>query len=90
LRGRINYIVLILFLLLNKAYATHIVGGEIYYTCLGGDNYKITLKLYRDCFNGQAAFDSPAFIGIYDASNNLLNTLAVNLLVLINYSPSSD
>jgi gliding motility-associated-like protein len=78
LRGRINYIVLILFLLLNKAYATHIVGGEIYYTCLGGDNYKITLKLYRDCFNGQAAFDSPAFIGIYDASNNLLNTLAVN------------
>jgi gliding motility-associated-like protein len=80
LRGRSFYIVLILFLLFTKASATHIVGGEIYYTCTGNNNYKITLKLYRDCFNGQAPFDSPAFIGIYDVSGNLLNTLAVNFI----------
>jgi gliding motility-associated-like protein len=55
--------------------ATHIVGGEIYYTCLGNNNYRITLKLYRDCFNGQAPFDSPAAVGIYNASGTLLNTI---------------
>jgi len=29
--------------------ATHISGGEIYYDCLGGNQYKITLVIYRDC-----------------------------------------
>lgn len=80
MRGRSFYIVLILLLLFNKASATHIVGGEIYYTCLGSNNYKITLKLYRDCFNGQAPFDSPAFIGIYNSSGGLVNTLSVNFV----------
>ena len=78
MRGSVYYIVLILFLLYNKASATHIVGGEIYYTCVGSNNYKITLKLYRDCYNGQAPFDSPAFVGIYNASSGLLNTLSMN------------
>jgi len=61
--------------------ATHIVGGEIYYDCLGGDNYKITLKVYRDCSpnntNG-TLFDDPAPIGIYE-SGFLINTLYVNI-----------
>lgn len=78
MRGRAVYIVVVVFLLFTKAHATHIVGGEIYYTCLGSNNYKITLKLYRDCFNGIAPFDSPAFVGIYDASGNLQNTLSMN------------
>ena len=78
MRGSVYYIVLILFLLYNKASATHIVGGEIYYTCVGSNNYKITLKLYRDCYNGQAPFDSPAFVSIYNASSGLLNTLSMN------------
>lgn len=50
------------------AMATHIVGGEIYYECLGGDQYLITLKIYRDCYNGEAPFDSPATISVYTAS----------------------
>ncbi len=78
MRGRSFYIVLIFFLLFNKASATHIVGGEIYYTCLGNNDYKITLKLYRDCFNGQAPFDAPAYIGIYNSGGGLVNTLSVN------------
>lgn len=32
-----------------QARATHISGGEIYYRCLGGDQYEITLVVYRDC-----------------------------------------
>jgi gliding motility-associated-like protein len=54
----------------NYSNATHLVGGDLYYTCLGQNNYQITLKIFRDCFNGQAGFDSPAFIFIFDANNN--------------------
>lgn len=43
-------------MLFADANATHIVGGELYYTFLGSDNYRITLKLYRDCLNGQPNF----------------------------------
>ena len=29
--------------------ATHLVGGEMYYDHLGGDNYEVHLIIYRDC-----------------------------------------
>ncbi len=38
----------------DEARATHAVGGELTYTCLGSNQYKVTLKFYRDC-NGVAA-----------------------------------
>lgn len=60
-----------------QAWATHIVGGELYYDYLGNNNYRITLKLYRDCLNGVAAYDNPAYVGVYDMSGNLVNNLAI-------------
>lgn len=36
--------------------ASHIVGGEIFYDCLGGNSYKVTLKIYRDC-NSTSPYD---------------------------------
>ncbi len=30
--------------------ATHISGGEIFYECLGNNQYRVTLIVYRDCF----------------------------------------
>src|SRR5690606_16496873 len=33
----------------TTAWATHIAGGEIYYECLGGNQYRITMMVYRDC-----------------------------------------
>lgn len=51
--------------------ASHIVGGEMSYICLGNDQYQITLKVYRDCFNGLAAFDNPTSITIFDGNGNL-------------------
>jgi len=46
----VKKIFFILICLLNlKAIATHIVGGEIIYDKLSGNDYRITLKLYRDC-----------------------------------------
>lgn len=65
--------VLVLFLLFGtRAVATHIVGGELYYDCLGNGQYRLTLKLYRDCNNGQAPFDDPANISIFSAASNQL------------------
>lgn len=62
--------------------ATHIVGGEMNYTCLGNDQYEITLTIFRDCFNGNpnAWFDNPASIGIFDANNVLIEQVLVPLI----------
>lgn len=57
-----------------QARATHIVGGEIYYDCLGNNDYRITLKLYRDCINGVALYDNPAWIGIFNVNGVMLDT----------------
>lgn len=68
-------------LLFKLAEATHIVGGEIYYDNLGGGNYKIHMKAYRDCLNGIPPLDGfpdingntiPAYFTIYDASGNVV------------------
>ncbi len=73
---------LFLLVLPFPARATHIVGGEMNYTCLGNDEYEITLTIFRDCFNGNpnAWFDDPASIGIFDEDNNLLRQVLVPLM----------
>lgn len=58
--------------------ATHIIGGEMYYECMGNNIYKVTLKVYRDCYNGQAQLDNPAYISVYNAQKTLVTTLTVN------------
>lgn len=43
-------IVFIPFILwVNKAEATHVSSADLTYECLGGLNYRFTLKVYRDC-----------------------------------------
>ncbi|MFM7080153.1 MAG: PKD domain-containing protein [Bacteroidota bacterium] len=66
------FISFILLLATMQSLATHIVGGELYYTYLGNNQYEIRLTVYRDCFNGVPPFDDPAYVGIWDASNNLI------------------
>ncbi len=85
MNGRLRYLFpLFLFLLssFQEAAATHIVGGEMNYTCLGDDQYEITLTIYRDCFYGNpnAYFDDPASIGIFDINNQLLQQVLVPLM----------
>lgn len=60
-------------------YATHIVGGEMSYRQLAVNNYEITLKLYRDCYNGIPPFDDPAFITIFNSSGNIITTAQLSL-----------
>ena len=49
--------------------------GEIFYECLGGDQYRITLKVYRDCLNGEAPFDNPATISVYNSAGGHVTDL---------------
>lgn len=58
--------------------ASHIVGGEMSYNCLGGNTFEIKLTVYRDCFYGapNADFDPEASIGIFNANNELVLSLA--------------
>ena len=56
--------------------ATHLVGGEIYYTHLGGDQYLVTLKVYRDCGPANTlgtGFDDQVYIGMWDGSGTIGN-----------------
>lgn len=72
---------LLLALILNgissSVSAAHLVGGEISYICLGGSDYRIKLRVYRDCASGGAQFDTQAAIAIYDSDGNLITNLLV-------------
>ncbi len=73
-----HYLLFLFFAFLSlKNFATHIVGGDMYYDCLGGNNYQITLKLYRDCYNGQAPYDNPATIFIFDNAGNFVDSVEI-------------
>lgn len=65
----------LLLLATTRLCATHIVGGEITYRCLGDSTYEVTLTVYRDCFNGMPWFDEIGYIGVYDTAWNLVNSL---------------
>ena len=72
----------------QESFATHIVGGELNYKNLGGNNYEIRLTVYRDCYVGVPPFDSPAFVGIFDSNNALLQTLQMPYLGLDTLPPA--
>lgn len=59
--------------------ATHIVGGSLTYEQLGGSTYRITLKLYRDCRPGNAAFPNPVTIQIRRNDGSAHTVSSVNI-----------
>ncbi|MCO6484633.1 MAG: PKD domain-containing protein, partial [Saprospiraceae bacterium] len=66
-----------LFLGYPKVNATHIVGGEMNYRCLGNQQFEVILTVYRDCYYGVPFFDNPASVGVFDAGGNLVNNLLI-------------
>lgn len=57
------------------SFAAHITGGEMFYTLVsqaGNDyTYRVTLKLYRDCFSTGAQLDPSAPISIFGNATNI-------------------
>ena len=49
LRKIIQIILFIVFGFFTNAGATHLMGGEITWVCLGNGNYQFQMKVYRDC-----------------------------------------
>jgi gliding motility-associated-like protein len=70
-------IAVILFLVFwtKISFATHIVGGAFDVQWISGNSYRISLKVLRDCRNGQADFNKPTIrIGLYSKNSNTLIT----------------
>jgi gliding motility-associated-like protein len=82
----INYILfLFTFLISAPSFASHMVGGDITYKCLGGNRYEIKFTLYQDCLSGNSAAidaDNPLQYAVYTGNN--FNTFydagSINLL----------
>lgn len=52
-------------------HAFHIVGGEVTYECLGGNQYRINLNVYRDCnCTGCAEYDDPAYLYVFNSAGS--------------------
>jgi gliding motility-associated-like protein len=69
-----NFCILLLFAFPLISSATHLVGGDITYRCLGNDDYEITLTVFRDCGpNSMAPFDNTGVITVYYGDNSYIN-----------------
>lgn len=61
---------IILFLLVpSNMQGLHLVGGEMFYTCLGNNQYEIKLFVYRDCNSSGAPIDPSVVITVFKGSN---------------------
>jgi gliding motility-associated-like protein len=77
-RNLYKYIISLAFTILPLyMMATHIVGGEMNYRCLGNNQYEISLTVFRDCYNGIPPFDAPASVGVFNANNSLVADLRI-------------
>lgn len=73
-----NFIAAIFFLIPSLLNATHLIGGEITYTCIGGNQYEIKVVIYRDCGptnTNATGFDVDGVVTIYDMNNNIYSML---------------
>lgn len=63
-----------------RSHGAHIVGGEMFYTCISDNTYQFTLKIYRDCDAPLAApFDPFSYFGVYTDAGDLVTVLDVEL-----------
>ena len=61
----------------SMTFASHIVGGEVYYDALGNDTYKITFQVYRDCSG--SGFDSPLQYTVFTPNGAIFSTYSIPL-----------
>ena len=76
-----------------KSQANHIAGGEMIYDYLGNNNYKITLKIYRDCKSGNPQFDGilvglPALLSVVDGNGTPVGIYDLGLPAVTKIPPT--
>ncbi len=70
--------------------AFHIIGGELTYTCVGGNTYAFSLDVYRDCLGEGAAFDDPAYLHFFDQNGALLQLPDLPLQGIVELDPEDN
>lgn len=72
----------------SDANSTHVVGGELKYRHIDGDQYEIILTFRRDCLNGavDAQFDDPARIWVFNGDGNIQNGIIENGLFRLDFN----
>ncbi|MEM6967365.1 MAG: PKD domain-containing protein [Bacteroidota bacterium] len=83
------------FWIISGTYAAHIIGGEITYECLGNNDYRFTMIIYRDCNGGGALFDSQngsfteATITVYKDGENFpfINSITLGAPIITTIPP---
>lgn len=82
----LRHLLILLFagLIGNSALASHIMGGEITWVCLGGGQYQFDLVLYRDC-NGLDIIDPSIDIEVW--GHPTVSTITCNLFSQVDLSP---
>lgn len=58
--------------------ATHIAGGDFTVEWVSGNDFRVTLKLFRDCASGGAPFDNPITITVRDNVSHAI-TMSFNM-----------
>jgi len=81
---KLRSLLIILFVLFGiHGFSGHIIGGELFYDCLGGGNFRITLRMYRNCFSSGstgAPFDNPATVSVFRTnSGQWIEDIQLNL-----------
>ena len=70
---RLSFVPILLIIFSLSAKASHITGGEMYYTFIGMSNglyqYQVTLKLFQRCGSGRQ-FPNPAIVSVFDKTTN--------------------
>lgn len=61
------------------SFASHIVGGEIYYDSLGNNQYRVVIELFRDCQNSATPFDDPIQYTVFYANGTIWSTFSIAL-----------
>lgn len=76
---KIKLLTLFLFLSVGvPLLASHIVGAELFYDYLGGNNFRVTLKLYRNCSGACqqcAQYGDPEYVQIFDSLGNYIDSI---------------
>ncbi len=78
-----------LFTITQQSKASHIIGGEVAYACLGSNQYLVTLILYRDC-TSFTPFDNPAYMTVFLQDGTFFNNFTLSAPIITNIPAESD